>query len=175
MKVLVKKMSKLRLLKFELIGGSILMLAAMIAMPVGILSLDPTLLENSYVLGTVLVSMGLFALVGFFLFIRPYLVYRKVPLVQAEADEEFLYIHGKKEAKIPLASLSEATARVELPYLYQKEFLREFIIHMFSEEYGDVVLEIPGYGTYKMRFVSYANVAANDFIRFIDEEMNKKN
>ena len=123
-------------------------------------------------IGVVVVGMLFFGLVGFFMFIRPYLLYRKLPAVQAEADSEFLYIHTKKEAKIPLSELSEATVRVDLPYLLQKEFLREFIIHLFSEEYGDVILEIPGYGVYRMRFVANAELSANELARFICEASN---
>ena len=40
---------------------------------------------------------------GHLRFVRPYCLYLKLPEIQAEYDDEFLYIHAKKEAKIPLA------------------------------------------------------------------------
>ena len=170
MRVLIRKMKGLGLLKLELVIGTLIMAAAVIGLPIGIISIDIALLANIYVLGVVLVGMLMFASVGFFCFVRPYLVYRKLPEVQAETDGEFLYIHAKKEVKIPLSSLSDAYVRVELPYLLQKEFLSEFIIHLFSEEYGNVVLEVPGKGSYKMKFVSHAKDAANELTCFINEQ-----
>ena len=173
MKQLVKKINKPSLLTVELIGGSILMAAAMLVLPLGIAFIDAALLLNPYVLGVVLIGMFFFGLVGYFIFIRPFLLYRKMPAVQAETDGEFLYIHAKKEAKISLADLSEATVYVELPYLLQKEFLYEFLIHLFSEKYGNILLEIPGHGKYRMYFVSRVQETADGLIRFIDEAMNR--
>ena len=168
MRVLIRKMKGLGLLKLELIIGALIMAAAVIGLPAGIMSIDIALMANPYVLGVVMIGILMFGSVGFFCFVRPYIIYRKLPEVQAESDGEFLYIHTKKEAKIPLSSLSDAYVRIELPYLLQKEFLAEFIIHLFSEEYGNVVLEIPGKGSYKMRFVSHAKDAANELTYFID-------
>ena len=172
MKVLVKKMSNLGLLAVQLIVGVLLMLAVIIALPVSILAQDATLMENPYVLGFVIITMVIFALIAFFLFIRPYIVYRKTPETLAETDGEFLYIHADKEAKIPFASLSSATVRVELPFLYQKDFIREIVIHLFSEQYGDLVVEIPDYGTYKLRFVPRVQETADEFIAFIYQAIN---
>ena len=168
MRVLIRKMKGLGLLKLELVIGALIMAAAMIGLPAGIMSIDIALMANPYVVGVVFIGILMFASVGFFCFVRPYILYRKLPDVQAETDSEFLYIHAKKEAKIPLSELSGAYVRIELPYLLQKEFLAEFIIHLFSEEYGNVVLEIPGKGSYKMRFVSHAKAAANELACFID-------
>ena len=100
-------------------------------------------------------------------------MYRKIPEIQAETDGEFLYIHSKKEAKIPLSELTEATVSVDLPFILQKDFLREIIIHLGTEEYGNLVLEIPGYGKYKMYFVSYAYGAANELAYFMHNSMNE--
>lgn len=172
MKTLVEKMSKLGLLKFEFIAGTIVMVLAMIALPISILRMDITLIANPTVLVVLLSGMGFFGLVGYFAFIRPYLLYNKLPDVLAETDGEFLYIHGKKEAKIALCELADAYVDVELPYLYQKEFLREFIIHLFSFEYGTVVLEIPSLGTYKMRFVANARFVAEQLTNFIAQTTN---
>ena len=172
MRILVRKMSSLGLLKVELIIGTLIMAAAVIGLPVGIALTDVTLMLNPYVLGVIGVGMILFGLVGYFIFIRPYILYRKLPAVQAETDGEFLYIHSKKEAKIPLSKLESATVYVDLPYIYQKEFLSEFIIHIFSEYYGTVILELPGYGKFKMRFVANAEESGDNLIRFIREVLD---
>ena len=172
MRILVRKMSSLGLLKVELIIGTLIMAAAVIGLPVGIALTDVTLMLNPYVLGVIGVGMLLFGLVGYFIFIRPYILYRKLPAVQAETDGEFLYIHSKKEAKIPLSKLESATVYVDLPYIYQKEFLSEFIIHIFSEYYGTVILELPGYGNFKMRFVANAEESGDNLIRFIREVLD---
>ena len=169
MRVLIRKMKGLGLLRLELAIGALIMAAAAIGLPIGIMSIDVALMVNPYVVGVVLVGILMFCSVGFFCFVRPYILYRKIPDVQAEFDGEFLYIHTKKEAKIPLSELSEAYVRIELPYLLQKEFLAEFIIHLFSGEYGNVVLEIPGRGSYRMRFVAHAREAANELANFINE------
>ena len=174
MRTLVKKMSKLGLLKVELVVGTLIMAAAMLGLPIGILAADPALMANPYILGVVAIGMLFFGLVGYFCFIRPYVLYRKLPSVQAETDGEYLYIHTKKEAKIPLSALSSATVYTHLPFLYQKEFLREFLIHIFSDEYGDIVLEIPGYGKYKMRFVAHVKEEANALHYFLQGVMNSE-
>ena len=172
MQILVKKMEKMGLLKAELIIGMVIMLLAVVGIPLAMALYDVNLLLNPYVLGVVLVAMLCFAMVGYFCFMRPYIKYHKCPTVQAETDGEFLYIHTKKEAKIPLSTLTQANVRVELPFLYQKEFLREFIVHLFSSEYGTVVLEIHSYGTFKMPFVAKAQDTANELYNFIDKTIN---
>lgn len=174
MTALVRKMKKLGLLKLEMIGGGAIMAAAVLGLPIGILVTDASLLANPYLLGVVLVAMLLFGLVGYFRCIRPYLLYQKYPEVQAETDGEFLYIHAKKEAKIPLSEITEADVQVNLPYLLQKEFLYDLVIHLLSERYGDVILELPGHGTYKMRFVAEAEETADQLIRFLDKAMNQE-
>ena len=172
MNTLVRKIKNPIFLKIELIVGAVIMGAAMIALPICILSIDVTLITNPYVLGVVAIGMLFFGLVGYFGFIRPYILYRKYPEVQAETDGEYLYIHANKEEKIPLSRLTEATVYVHLPFLLQKEFLRWIIIHFLSEEYGDIVLEIPGYGKYKLRFVARVQNTANELTRFFEGAMN---
>ena len=168
-RVLVKKMSAFGPLGVQLIGGSVLMAAAMIALPVGILWVDATLLANPYLLGVVLVGMLFFGLVGFFGCIRPYLLYRKMPSVLVEADSEFLYVHARKEAKIPLEKISEAYVHISLPYLYQKELVAVLLVHLFSEKYGTVILEIEGYGTVHIPFASNVHSAASELVKFLRE------
>ena len=171
MKVLVKKMDKLGLLKFVLIIYSIIMIGLALVMPITIIFLDVTLLAKPAILGLVLIPVLFFGVIGgYFTCIRPYLVYRKLPQVLAETDGEFLYIHGKKEAKIPLSSLSEANVYVNLPYLFHPGFVREFIIHMFSYKYGDVILDVPNYSEFKMPYVANAEEVANELVNFISQQ-----
>ena len=173
MRILVKKMSNYGILKLEVVLGILIIAASFIGFPISMFSmLDAEVMANPYVLGFMAIVILSFASVGFFCFIRPYIVYRKTPAVQLETDGEFLYIRTKKRAKIPLSKIPRANVRFELPYIYQKEFLREFVMHKLSEEYGTVVLTIPGYGTYKMRFVSRAKATANNLMSFIDNSMN---
>ena len=167
MKVLVRKMSKFLILKVQLIIGAIVMLAAMIVPPVGIIMEDASLLSNPYVLGIVLISMLMFGGFAYFLFVRPYLVYRKMPEVLAETDGEYLYIYGKKEAKIPLTAFADAMVTYHLPFIYSKELIATLITHFFSENYGDLIIDVPGYGSYEMNFVSNVHTSADELIRFL--------
>ena len=170
---LVKKMSTLGILKLEMFAGTIVMAASLLLLPLGIFLQAPSLITNPYVLGVVLFGMLFFGLIGFFAFVRPYLLYRKLPAVQVEADGEFLYIHSKKEAKIPLAEISEAYVHVDLPYLMQKELVRVFLAHLLTEEYGNLVLEIPGYGTYKLYFVAYVQNTSNQLLSFLQDAIDR--
>lgn len=174
MKVLVRKMSSLGLLKFRMISGTILMTAAMISIPVLIACMDVTLFLNPYVLGFVITEMLFFGLVVYFFCIRPYFTYRALPEVLVETDGEFLYIHSKKEAKIPISEIEEVVAFAELPYIYQKEFLAEFIIHVFSEEYGTLVLEFSKQGKFKIPFVSQVRDTADTFIGVVNALINRE-
>lgn len=167
MTVLIKKISRLGLLHLQLIAGIIIAALAVIGLPASVMVGDITLMANPFVLGTVLFGMAMFSAVGYFGFIRYYVLYRKTPEVQMESDGEFLYVHGKKEAKIPLADLKGAEVRVDLPHLFSQEFFRVYVIHRFTEEYGDVYLKVPEYGTYRMRFVPKAELAATELQSFI--------
>ena len=174
MKILIEKMKNLRWKKVECIIGTTVMALVMIGFPISMLFvLDPAAWAEPFVIGFVIFVSFCFGAVGFFCFLDPYLLYRKLPEIQAEADDEFLYIHAKKEAKIPLSEINEISVRFELPNIYQKEFLREFLIHLFSEEYGKVILEIPGFGTYKMYFVPHAKEASDKLFYFLQDVMNR--
>ena len=172
MKILVEKMKKLGLLELELIVGTLLTIVAMGGVPAGVVSVDVALFTNPFVIGAVIIGILFFGLIGYMLFIRPFLLYRKTPAVQVETDGEYLYVHANKEAKIPLSALSEATIDVDVPYLLRKEFIAELIIHLFSEEYGDLYLEVPGYGKYRMRFVSHVRETADELIGYLDSVLN---
>ena len=173
MHVLVEKMGKLGLLRFELIFYAILFTALALVMPMTIIVLDVTLLANPTVLALALIPMLVFGLSGYFVCIRPYVTYRKLPQVQAETDGEFLYIHGKKETKIPLVDLAGSIVYANVPYICQPGFVREFIVRTFSYRYGTVVLEVPDYGEFKMRFVANAEDVAYGFSAFISQQTNK--
>jgi hypothetical protein len=173
MRVLVKKMSSLGILKLQMLIGAIVMLAVVILLPASIMMEDVSLILNPYVLGAVVIGMLMFGSFAYFLFMRPYFLYRKSPEVLAETDGEYLYIHGIKEAKILLSEISEAMVFVKLPYIYSNEFVSVLLIHLFSEKYGDLVLEIPGHGNYKLRFVSNVQSAANELTRFMEDVMHQ--
>ena len=172
MKVLIRKMKGLGLLGVEMVLGTLIMAAALIGLPVSIAVFDVTMLANPTVLGVVAIGMFFFAFVAFVCFVRPFILYRKYPEVQAETDGEFLYVHANKEVKIPLAEITEVTVRYELPYIYQKEFISDILIHLFSEEYGTVFLDIEGHGSYKMRFVSQARKSSDELFAFLEGVIN---
>ena len=172
MKTLVKKMRKVGVLKFQMVLGAIVMIAAMIALPASIIIGDPSIILNPYVLGVVLIGMLMLALFAYFLFMRPYFLYRNSPEVLVETDGKHLYIHGKKEAKIPLADLDGTSYFIHFPFLYSNEFVATLVTHLLSEKYGDLDLDIPGYGSYKLRFVSDVYATANELMAFINQAIN---
>jgi hypothetical protein len=127
---------------------------------------------NPYVLGVVLGGMLMFGLFAYFLFIRPYFLYQKLPEVLVETDGTYLYVHGKKEAKIPLADLDGTSTFVHLPFIYSNELLAVLMIHLVSDRYGDLDLDVPGYGSFKLRFVADVQDTADDLIAFMNEALN---
>ena len=172
MNVLVRKMSSLKLLKVELIFGTIFSAIAMIGIPVSMFCLAPDLLRVPLAWGIACGIILFFGLVGYGLFVHPYRLYLKLPDVQLEYDDEFLYIHSKKEAKIPLAELSYVQITAELPFLLHESFLREILIHLCSDEYGRIDLDIDGFGSYKLYFVPHAKDMESELLRFFDGVMN---
>ena len=172
MNVLVRKMSSLKLLKVGIILGSIFSAIAMIGIPISIFCLAPDLLREPLAWGIVLGVILFFGLVGYGLFVHPYRLYRRLPEVLAEYDDEFLYIHSKKEAKIPLAELTYVNITAELPFLLHGSFLREILIHLCSDEYGRIDLDIDGFGRYKLYFVPHAEDMEGELLRFFNDVMN---
>ena len=169
MKILVSKMNKLGLLKFVLIYYAVIYIALALVMPVTIVILDPTLFLNPTILCIVIGIALFFGLIGYFTFIRPYFVYKKLPKVLAETDGEYVYFHGKKEAKISLNDLSYCYMNVNVPHIFHPGFLREFIIHKFSSDYGTIVLNVPSYGTIKLKFVANAEDVAKKLLVYINQ------
>jgi hypothetical protein len=144
------------------------MIAAMVCLPVVILtSEDPSLLLNPYVFGVAVVTMIIFALFAYFLFIRPCFTYKKLPEVLMETDGEYVYIHGKKQAKIPLSDFEGAVVTYHLPFIYSTELIAVLLTHLFSEKYGDLSLDVPGYGSYRLRFVSHVKATADELLAFL--------
>lgn len=172
MRPLVKKMQSFKILKIQLIVGAITMITAMITLPLIVFIPFPSLIFNPVVVGILLVGMLMFALFAYFIAIRPYFIYRKLPDVLVETDGEYLYIHSKKQAKIPLSDIESANAFVDLPFLYSKEFIAVLLVHLVSEEYGDISLDISGYGSFKLYFVSNVEDTADELIDFINVAIN---
>ena len=56
--------------------------------------------------------------------------------------------------------------------MFHPGFLREFIIHIFSSNYGTVILEIENFGKFKMPFVANAEDVADELISFIRKQIN---
>jgi hypothetical protein len=175
MKVLVKKMSSLGILKFQMVIGAIVMIAAMILLPVGIAMGDVSLLLNPYILVVVVTGMLMFGAFAYFLFVRPYFVYQKLPKVLAETDGEYVYVYGKKQAKIPLSAFDKAIVTYHLPFIYSKEFIAVLLTHLFSEEYGDLILDVPNYGSYKLHFVANVYEVSRNLLSVLRESLNKEN
>ena len=169
MKTLVSKMDKLGLLRVVLIYYAVIYIALALVMPVTIVILDPTLFLNPTILGIVIGVVLFFGLIGYFTFIRPYIVYKKLPKVLAETDGEYVYFHGKKEAKISLNDLSYCYMDVDVPHIFHPGFLREFIIHKFSSDYGTIVLNVPSYGTIKLKFVANAEEVGQELLNYINK------
>lgn len=177
MKPIVKKISKPLALKIRLIIGAITMGLAMIVLPITLLFVSPELFLNPYIIGTCLIVALLFGLAGYGYFVRPFRMFPKVPDVQVEADDEFLYIHTlKKEAKIPFAELTFADVDVSLPFQNQPsvilDFWEEILTHYCAEEYGTLTLELDGFGKYKFYFVAYAEETSDKLISFIQKAMD---
>ena len=174
MKVLARKIKMSTALKLHWMIGAGLMAVIMIALPVGIFSLDSSFITNPYIVGVVVIAMTLFGLVGYFGYINQYLLFRKLPEIQAETDGEYLYIHSKKEAKILIEDLDGVNLDHEVPNLFQKEFIREILVHLFSDEYGKVILDTPKNGTYKLYFISQAVDTVYEMADYITKKLNEE-
>lgn len=168
MRILVKKMSKFGILTAQLVFGAIVMLASMVALPIAILTAeDPSLLLEPSVLGICIATAIIFALLAYFLFIRPFFIYRKSPEVLMETDGEFVYIYGQKQAKIAVADFEGSVITYHLPFIYSKEGIATLLTHLVSEEYGDLIIDTPNHGSYKLRFVSSVMETADELTKYL--------
>ena len=125
--------------------------------------------EAAIILGMVIIAVLFFGLIGYFTFIRPYFVYRKLPKVLAETDGKYVYFHGKKETKISLVDLSYCYIDVDVPRIFHPGFIREFLIHKFSSDYGSITLDVPKHGTVKLQFVANAEEVAKELLDYINK------
>jgi hypothetical protein len=173
MKILVKKMSSFGILKFQLIAGAIVMLAVMVLIPVSIISVDASLILNPFVLFVVVIGMLMFGLFAYFLFTRPYFIYHKSPEVLMETDGEYVYIYGKNTEKIPLSAFERAMVTYHLPFIYSKELIATLLTHLFSDNYGDLSVDVPEYGSFKLRFVANVCVAADELTAYLCNAQNQ--
>ena len=169
MKILVKKMDKLGLLRFVLFNYAIIYIALALVLPASVIILDAALLLNPTILGMAIIAVLFFGLIGYFTFIRPYFVYRKLPKVLAETDGKYVYFHGKKETKISLVDLSYCYIDVNVPHIFHPGFIREFIIHKFSFDYGSITLDVPKRGKVKLQFVANAEEVAKELLDYINK------
>lgn len=168
MKIIARKIKKNLVLKLYLAVGIVMMVAALIVLPIAVFSTDVSLLKNGFVWGFVLIEMLAFGLVGWFCFLNPFLLFRRLPEVQAETDGTYLYIHSTKEAKIPLADMEGAYLDMETPYI----MTHEFILHLVSEQYGKVIIKVPGYGKYKLYYISGAAEVPDMIAAFAEKSIN---
>lgn len=170
MNVLARKIEGAVLLAIRLVVGVLMMAGAVIVLPIAVFSADASLLTNAFVWGFAVVEVLLFGSVGFFGFARPFFLYRRLPEVQAETDGTYLYIHSTKEGKIPLAEISYDSVVAEVPYMMSKAFL----VHLLSERYGHVIIKVPGYGRYKLFFISQAQDAVQEIIALAAEKAARR-
>lgn len=152
MEALAVKTKKGTIIVIEMILGIIVMGAIFVGFPIYVFSIDAELIKNLFIWLLVLGVMLFFGSIGVLSFLRPYLRFRNLPEVQAETDGTYLYIHSKKEAKIPLSDMKDAEVDAETPLILSKEFM----VHLISEEYGTVIIKVPNYGKYKLYFIANA-------------------
>ena len=55
-----------------------------------------------------------------------------------------------------------------LPFIYSKELVATLLTYLFSENYGDLSLDIPEYGSYRLCFVSDVEKSAAELIAFLN-------
>ena len=170
MKIIATKTKHFSVFIIELVLGMIIVSATIVGLPIGVLFLDSSLFSNLPFMGFILAIMFIFTLIGYFFFVRPYQLYRKMPEIQAQTDGEYLYINSKKKAKIPLADLENAYINSEIPNFMSNQF----IIHLLSEEYGNVVIEVPKHGKYRLYYISHASDVASTIIRLAEPNYDNK-
>jgi hypothetical protein len=173
MKVLARKTKQFSALVLRFIVGALMMTAVIVVLPIYLLINDPSFFTNLEFMSIIIGIMGAVALVGYFLFIRPYMIYRKMPEIQAETDGEYLYIHSKKEAKIAFADMDGTYFDCDVPNLVSGA--REIAIHMLSERYGHVIIDTPNHGKFKLYFVANAEDVMYELADLTNQKLNEEN
>jgi hypothetical protein len=91
----------------------------------------------------------------------------KSPEILAVTDGEYVYIHGKNEVKIPLSAFAGAVITYHLPFIYSKEIIATLLTYFLSENYGDLSLDVSGYGSYRLCFVSNVQETADQLTNIL--------
>lgn len=148
MTVIAQKTEKTLILKSEFIVGSLIILASAIVLPVSVFSIEEGLIREPLLWGIVIATALFFSGGSFFMLIRPYLLYRRLPVVQAETDGTYLYLHSKKEAKLLLTDLEGASV-FAVP--------ENLLIQVLADGYGRVDITLATGKKYTLYFISRAN------------------
>lgn len=167
MKVLAEKTQKKLLIYIYLAIGIILGIIGVVVIPILIFSIDPILIQEPLAWAIVVGIALFFALTGYITGVRPLILYKNTPDVIIETDGEKLYIHGKKEAVIPLKEMEGTYLDAFPPYM----LTREFFVHLFSGLYGKVIIETPNHGNYKCHFVQDCRKVVQDIHSLIVENL----
>lgn len=158
MRTLAEKTKMNTIILLDLVIGIVMLIGAVIVLPIGVFSIDKELLTNAFVWAVVLVAMLFFGVVGFWRYLRPFILFLKMPKVQAETDGEYLYLHSTKEEKIPLKDMKKAKIDVTIPYMLS----HEFVIHLLSERYGKITIKVPKHGKFRLYHIANAQQAADE-------------
>lgn len=163
MTVIAQKAEKTLILKGEFILGILIFIAAVIVLPVVVFSIEEGLIREPLLWGVVIVTALFFAGGSFLMLIRPYLHYRRLPVVQAETDGTYLYIHSKKEAKLPLEDM-EGTSVFATP--------ENLVIQLLADGYGRVDITLADGEKHKLYFISHANQVPNKIASLIESRLS---
>lgn len=162
MTAIARKTEQTLILKGEFILGILITISALIILPVVVFSLEEGLIGEPLLWGIIIVTALFFSVGSFFMLIRPYLLYRRLPVVQAETDGTYLYIHSKKEARFRLADM-EGTFVFATP--------ENLIIQFLADGYGRVDITLADGEKHKLHFISHANQVPNQIISLIESRL----
>lgn len=168
MKTVAKKTDKKALIIFDLVVGILVGIFGGIVVPVLIFCLDPEFLTNIYIWITAIGLLLFFGLITYATAIRPLMLFKKSKEIQAETDGEYIYFYGNKEAKIPLKEMEGTSIDIQVPYLLS----HEFIIHLVSEQYGKLIINVPNYGKYKLYYIANAKDVMYEIKNLIETKLN---
>ena len=57
---------------------------------------------------------------------------------------------------------------VNVPHIFQHGFIREFIIHKFSSNYGSITLDVTNHGSIKLQFFTNAEEVGKELLNYIN-------